>query len=69
MSSTGPERNPEQTPGRDVEMQGELYLASSRRRRLRPPIPADVAAALKSDNMFTRLGAVTEFGRGCCRPT
>jgi hypothetical protein len=56
------ERNPKQTPGRDVELQGELYLARSRRRRLRPlPIPGDVAAALKSDNMFTRLGAVAEL--------
>ena len=56
------ERNPKQTPGRDVELQGEMYLARSRRRRLRPlPIPADVAAALTSDNMFTRLGAVTEL--------
>ena len=56
------ERNPKQTPGRDVELQGELYLARSRRRRLHAsPIPADVAAALKSDNMFTRLGAVTEL--------
>jgi hypothetical protein len=56
------ERNPNQTPSRDVELQGDLYLARSRRRRLRPlPIPADVAAALQSDNMFTRLGAVAEL--------
>ena len=56
------ERNPKQTPGRDVELEGDLYLARSRRRRLRPlAIPPDVAAALKSDNMFTRLGAVAEL--------
>ena len=56
------ERNPKQTPGRDVELEGELYLARSNRRRLRPlPIPPDVAAALKSDNVFTRLGAVAEL--------
>ncbi len=56
------ERNPKQTPGRDVELQGELYLARSRRRRLRPlPIPGEVAGALKDDNMFTRLGAVAEL--------
>jgi hypothetical protein len=56
------ERNPKQTPGRDVELQGELYLAHSKRRRLRAlPIPGDVAEALKNDNMFTRLGAVGEL--------
>jgi hypothetical protein len=56
------ERNPKQTPGRDVELEGELYLARSNRRRLRPlPVPPDVAAALKSDNVFTRLGAVAEL--------
>lgn len=56
------ERNPKQTPGRDVELQGELYLARSHRRRLQPlPIPSDVAAALQSENIFTRLGAVTEL--------
>ena len=56
------ERNPKQTPGRDVELEGELYLARSNRRRLRPiPVPPDVAAALKSDNVFTRLGAVGEL--------
>jgi Caspase domain len=56
------ERNPKQTPGRDVELQGELYLARSHRRRVRAlPIPGDVAAALKDDNPFTRLGAVAEL--------
>ena len=56
------ERNPKQTPGRDVELEGDLYVARSQRRRLRPlPIPPDVAAALQSDNMFTRLGAVAEL--------
>ncbi len=56
------ERTPKQTPGRDVELEGELYLARSHRRRLQPlPIPSDVAAALQSENIFTRLGAVTEL--------
>jgi len=55
-------RNPNQTPSRDVEMQGELYLARSRRRRIRPlPIPADLRVAITDGNMFTRLGAVTEL--------
>jgi hypothetical protein len=56
------ERNPKQTPSRDVELQGELYLARSQRRRLRAlPIPGEVAAALRDENMFTRLGAVAEL--------
>lgn len=56
------EQNPNQTPGRDVEMQGELYLARSQRKKVRPlPIPAEVQAALRDPNMFTRLGAVSEL--------
>jgi Caspase domain len=56
------EQNPHQTPGRDVEMQGELYLARSRRRRIRAaPIPPDLDAARADPNMFARLGAVTEL--------
>jgi Caspase domain len=56
------DRNPRQTPGRDVEMQGELYLARSRRRRVRPqPIPADLRAAMTDSNMFSRLGAIGEL--------
>jgi hypothetical protein len=56
------EQNPHQTPSRDVEMQGELYLARSRRRRIRgAPIPPDLDAARADPNMFTRLGAVTEL--------
>jgi hypothetical protein len=58
------ERNPKQTPSRDIEMQGELYLAKSRRRRIKPsPIPADLAAAIGAENPFTRLGAVAELRR------
>ncbi|OXM42190.1 caspase family protein [Amycolatopsis alba] len=58
------ERNPNQTPSRDIEMQGELYLARSRRRRIKPsPVPADLLAASEDPNMFTRLGAVTELQR------
>lgn len=55
-------QTPHQTPSRDVEMQGELYLARSRRRRIKPqPIPSDLQAAMTDSNMFTRLGAVTEL--------
>ncbi|SFW91575.1 Caspase domain-containing protein [Amycolatopsis australiensis] len=58
------ERNPKQTPSRDIEMQGELYLAKSRRRRIKPsPVPADLAAAIEAENPFTRLGAVAELRR------
>ncbi|WP_439377637.1 caspase family protein [Amycolatopsis lexingtonensis] len=58
------ERNPKQTPSRDIEMQGELYLAKSRRRRIKPsPIPPDLAAAITAENPFTRLGAVAELRR------
>jgi Caspase domain len=56
------EQNPHQTPSRRVELEGELYLARSRRRRIRPvSIPADLQAALADPNMYTRLGAVTEL--------
>jgi hypothetical protein len=56
------EQNPHQTPSRDVEMQGELYLARSRRQRIRAlPIPPDLQAAMTDPNMFTRLGAVAEL--------
>ncbi|MFD9818273.1 caspase family protein [Streptomyces violascens] len=56
------ERNPHQTPGRDVEMQGELYLARSQRRRIRPlPPPPELEAARTNPNMYARLGAVNEL--------
>ncbi|XHM64507.1 caspase domain-containing protein [Streptomyces nigra] len=58
-------QNPHQTPGKTVEMQGELHLAHSRRRRrveIAPePIPASWRTALHSKNHFTRLGAVAEL--------
>src|SRR5439155_23577297 len=56
------ERNPNQTPSRDIEMPGELYLARSGRRRIRAmPIPADLRAAIADPNMFARLGAIGEL--------
>jgi hypothetical protein len=55
-------QNPHQTPGRDVEMQGELYLARSRRRRIRAlPIPPDLEAARTDPNMYSRIGALSEL--------
>jgi Caspase domain len=56
------EQNPHQTPSRQVELEGELYVARSRRRRIRPaPIPPDLQAALTDPNMYTRLGAISEL--------
>ena len=56
------EQNPHQTPSRHFELEGELYLARSRRRRIRPaPIPPDLQAAITDQNMFTRRGAVSEL--------
>ncbi|GAA3696986.1 caspase family protein [Terrabacter ginsenosidimutans] len=56
------ETNPNQTPGRDVEMSGELYLARSRRRRVRPvPIPDAIASALREPDPTYRRGAVSEL--------
>jgi hypothetical protein len=56
------EQNPHQTPSRQVEMEGELYLARSQRRRIRPaPIPPDLQAAITDPNMYTRRGAVSEL--------
>ncbi|MCU1432135.1 MAG: caspase [Actinotalea sp.] len=53
---------PGQTPTRDVEMQGELYLARSRRLRVKPAaVPADLLEASRDSNLFTRLGAVSEL--------
>jgi hypothetical protein len=56
------EQNPHQNPSRQVELEGELYLARSRRRRIRPaPIPSDLQAAITDQNMYTRRGAVHEL--------
>ncbi len=56
------ERNPHQTPSRHFELEGELYLARSRRRRCRPaPIPPDLQAAINDPNVYTRRGAVSEL--------
>ena len=56
------DRNPNQTPSRQVDMQGELYLARSQRRRIQAaPLPADLQSAMTDQNMYTRLGAVSEL--------
>ncbi|MFI6034799.1 caspase domain-containing protein [Streptomyces sp. NPDC051315] len=58
------EQNPNQTPSRTVEMQGDLYLAHSPRGRIKIPVipsPPSLLAAVNSDNAFTRQGAVVEL--------
>ncbi|CAM5577957.1 Peptidase C14 caspase domain-containing protein OS=Streptomyces aurantiogriseus OX=66870 GN=GCM10010251_58410 PE=4 SV=1 [Streptomyces aurantiogriseus] len=58
------EQNPNQTPSRTVEMQGDLHLAHSRRGRIKivkVPSPPSLTAAVHSDNAFTRQGAVVEL--------
>ncbi|MEV0288407.1 caspase family protein [Kribbella sp. NPDC050820] len=56
------ERNPHQTPSRDVEMQGELYIA----RRSRPvtvpaPLPAELRELIDHPLATVRVGAVQEL--------
>ena len=58
------ERNPHQTPSRDVEMQGDLFIA----RRSRPvstpaPLPPELRLAVDSPLAGVRAGAVQELAR------
>jgi Caspase domain len=58
------EQNPHQTPSRDMEMQGELYLA----RRSRPvstpaPLPPELQEVLDHPLARIRAGAVEELAR------
>jgi hypothetical protein len=56
------EQNPHQTPSRQVQLEGEMYLARSRRQRIRPaPLPPDLQVALTDPNMYSRLGALSEL--------
>ncbi|GAA2718683.1 MULTISPECIES: caspase family protein [Streptomyces] len=61
--------NPHQTPTRSVDMQGDLYIARSGHRRVVPaPVPDPVRAAMTSDDIFTRRGAIAEL-RSCLEST
>jgi hypothetical protein len=58
------EQNPQQTPSRDVEMQGELYLA----RRSRPvttpaPLPSELQEVIDHPLAGIRAGAAQELAR------
>ncbi|MFB9239945.1 caspase domain-containing protein [Plantactinospora siamensis] len=58
------EQNPHQTPSRDVEMQGELYVA----RRSRPvtvaaPLPPELQAVIDNPIAGVRAGAIQELTR------
>ncbi|MFE6287204.1 caspase family protein [Streptomyces sp. NPDC057877] len=56
------QQNPHQTPSRTVDMQGDMYLARSQRRRIEPaPVPDDVLAAMRSPDLYTRRGAIAEL--------
>ena len=56
------EANPKQTPGRDIEMSGEIYVARTKRRRLKAaPLPDALATALRNPDPTYRRGAVLEL--------
>ncbi|MFE7314717.1 caspase domain-containing protein [Streptomyces sp. NPDC057555] len=54
--------NPNQTPSCSADLQGDVYLARSRRRRIIPsPIPDDLRAATHNPDTYTRRGAIAEL--------
>ncbi|MGP3984067.1 caspase family protein [Streptomyces sp. KR80] len=56
------ERNPNQTPTCDFELQGEVHIARNPQRVVKPrPIPPDLANAMHDPNPLTRMGAVTRL--------
>jgi len=58
------EQNPLQTPSRDVEMQGELYLARRSRPVTRPAqLPAELQEVIDHPLAGVRAGAVQELTR------
>jgi Caspase domain len=58
------ERSPHQTPSRDVEMQGDLFIARRGRPVTTPsPLPPELAQAVASPLAGIRAGAVQELDR------
>jgi len=58
------ERNPHQTPSRDVEMQGDLFIARRRHPVTTPAeLPPELLQAIDSPLAGIRTGAVQELGR------
>ena len=56
--------NPHQTPSRSIHLQGDLYLAYSKRRRTEGEgLPESLREAVASPAQFSRLGAVSELRR------
>lgn len=65
------EQNPHQTPKKAAELHGELHLAHSRRGRIKIvaiPSPPSLQAAMNSDGVLTRQGAVMELRKRLQRP-
>ncbi|MGW0579332.1 caspase family protein [Streptomyces sp. NPDC002920] len=56
------QENPRQTPSRTINLQGDLYLAHSGRKRIRPMQPPDdLRGAISSQDVFSRRGAIAEL--------
>ncbi|MEW2416374.1 caspase family protein [Streptomyces sp. NPDC046866] len=56
------QENPRQTPSRTINLQGDLYVAHSGRKRIKPAkLPPDLQEAISSPNVFTRRGAISEL--------